>query len=337
MAYAFPLQDIFDSLESPVVPKGSDDAFAVQKIEFAGFSIAKSSAGRPAFLVSEASGTSFPHFSVSLANLRATYRCRVKLISKEEGEERIDNDVVSIVECLSDDVNLHELFIRSVGNAVGTVSKAMDLGQLVRHLAELFRFAESPPQGSVLGLWAELWVISIAEDPSRLVRAWHATTTGRADFADQSEQIDVKATESGKRHHSMSFDQANPPNSVSASIISVMTEQIGDGCTLGQLWSLVQEKVSADLELVEKIDRLCYRTLGRDYGESLEIGFDESRALDTCQVFSVEDIPRISSKPPGVLNVRFEVDLSSSEQMVSGFTSEGLTDLVVTGLAQRRR
>jgi hypothetical protein len=334
------LPNTFDSLVVPSNPGAAGDVFTIQDLDVAGFFLAKSQEGRPAFIVSRISNAVFPEVSLSLVNLRATYNRSVKLVPADGTKEQVREDIVSVVECLADDPNLHSLFISSFGNALALRigdSEAINIGAIVSHLAELFRYAQNPSQGSILGLWAELWIISIADDPLILAKAWHTDTSSRLDFSTQSERVDVKATTLTKRQHSISFEQANPPESVNASIISVMTEEIGDGFTLGKLWSTVQENVSTDPELVEKIDRLCWRTLGEDFAEALQIGFDESRALDTCQVYAVESIPRFTTKPPGVLNVRFEVDLSSSNPMASGFASGGLTELVIAGLARRRQ
>ncbi len=331
------LVEVFEGLAPPVSGSDAENIFSVKQFGVANIWLGKSVRGKPAFLIQLPDlPRSTEPISLDLVNLRALHRCSVTLI--EDIEKR--NVTASLIECLSEDDKLQSLFLETVGSSLSMDSSEVSGAQvqaLITHLAELFRLVISPGSGNILGLWAELLLINIAEDPAPLCHAWHPTTTGHADFATNQERLEVKATTTNYRRHHMSFEQANPPDSVFGAIASIMTEEIGDGVSLGELWSGALRRVSGEPDLCNKIDRLCIRTLGTDWATARECSFDWPKAVETFRIFSVVSIPRISRLSRGISSVRFESDMTgstplnvSAPEVISG----GLVDSVLSGLQE---
>lgn len=63
---------------------------------------------------------------------------------------------------------------------------------------------------SIQGLWAELFVISIASNPEYLLKAWHSSLNDVYDFNDGIDKIEVKSTSKSHRIHKFSYDQLSP-------------------------------------------------------------------------------------------------------------------------------
>jgi hypothetical protein len=279
--------------------------------------IAKDSSSRPTFLVQVREEEAPRHTtSVELPNLRVFHECDVilRLPNAELRRRR-----VSVIQCLSQDQDLHRLFVYAFSHALAAVDNAMSapaLQGVVNHLIELFRAAVSIRPGDALGLWGELLVIANSSSPDMLVSGWHSDPRGRVDFARDREWLEVKTTTRSQRFHSFTFEQVNPPEDVEGAVISIQTEPADNGVSVLDLWTEVLTLMNLP-QLRAKVDRLCVDTLGARWVEAESFRFNRAFAEAQMQLYRTEQVPRIKHRPQGVWEIRFVADLSRA-RAVSG-------------------
>lgn len=185
-----------------------------------------------------------------------------------------------------------------------------ELGKLIN----LFSQLSKPPQKTIQGLWAELFLIERSKSPDYLIKAWHAFPEAKFDFNDGIDKIEVKSTSRSKRVHSFSIEQLNPNIGSSVIIASVMVAQTGVGKSIFDLVQLIESKVT-DATLMFLLNEIIAKTLGKDLERSFEVFFDYQQAIDTLQFYDCISIPKISASsiPAEISNVHFECDLSAIE------------------------
>ena len=278
-------------------------------------------------LPSDLTGESRPP-AVELPSFRARHRVRV-LLNKGDSAGA-EYKTASVIECLLEDRPSIELFVRVVGSVLDSTESedsAQAIGQAIDKLLDLFREYSYATESEILGLWGELLVLSVATDTSYMASCWRVSEFSRFDFGNQQERVEVKATTSRQRIHELSFDQVSPSPGVEVAFVSMLTERVASGKSIGALWLDVLRKAP---EMQSKIDGTCLSTLGRDWQKAQEICFDESLALSSLRVYSVRDIPRIDRLPDGVLQARFKSDFHGCEELsFSKVSNQGLIGQVL--------
>jgi len=243
------------------------------------------------------------HPAVSLPLIRVRHGVRVSIDDGESHKEA----TVSLLECMAQDDPTIELFVRAIGGILVDSAPAdqESLGEIVERLLNLFRDYSYAGDAEILGLWAELLLIAHCPIPVDLARQWRSHSGSRYDFGSETERLDVKATTSTQRHHELASSQATPPPGVTAAFVSIMTERVSQGTSVGMLWDRV---LTLAPDSQARIDAECIRTLGRDWQIARETSFDLAKALSTLDVYSVGDVPRLADLPAGVIRARFTSD-----------------------------
>ena len=109
---------------------------------------------------------------------------------------------------------MHEFFLRSLHPVIMSlpaVPSREHVSSAVETLVDLFRQISQPPRKTVLGLWAELLIISRSSDPGKLVSCWHSQPEDRFDFASGVDRLEVKAAAGRLKIHHFSLEQLRPP------------------------------------------------------------------------------------------------------------------------------
>ena len=273
--------------------------------------VAKSESGLPAILVAVDPGQDCSRTpAVRLENLRVEHNVRCSLTRSDGG---VEVTRYSIIQCLSEDTDVQDCFLRTVDGALVGVEElvnASDLVDLVDRLVTLFRLVRQPRSQVIHGLWAELFVILAASDPIMMIDAWHCQPSEHFDFSRGGERLEVKSSATRSREHFFSFEQVYPPSGASVLVASVHVEVRTNGTTLGDLWDSVMDAApSADARL--KVERVCVESLGRDLAAGRAFSGDWSLARDSLSFYQVTDIPRPAPDyPPGVSQLRFCSDVS---------------------------
>lgn len=288
----------------------------------------------PAFIISVVQNEPRPPLvPFALTNLDVRHGVNVVLVA-EDGSSH--TGLFSIIRCPSDDAELQELFVRCIGHALLSEAEALrvsEVNSLVEHLMDLFRLASAAPKGELLGLWAEMFVITQSSDPKGLLRAWRPTEYTHCDFGSTSERIEVKATMGAARKHHVSYEQANPTSNVSAWFISIMTEEIGSGVSLRALWNQCVSLAQPDVELIGKVDQNCLQTLGNNWAQNTRTCFDLSLACSSIRVYAAEEVPKITILPEGITGVRWVADFDRARP--TEWTATTLTPMleaIATGI-----
>lgn len=221
---------------------------------------------------------------------------------------------VSLVECTAQDRPTIELFVRCIGSVLGQQGGPLSgdaIAGAMQRLLELFRAVTHATDAEILGLWSELALITHSRDPSAMVDCWRLQTMSRFDFGTAAERLDVKATTRPYRHHELSFDQAGPPPGTTAAFVSMITERVSSGVSVGQLWDEVLRLAPSHHD---KVDRVCVATLGRDWQLARAYEYDLQRALASLRVYPSTSVPKLVALPAGVLHARFVSDFERGTQ-----------------------
>jgi hypothetical protein len=273
--------------------------------------LAKDSNNFPCLLIAtqESSALKRPA-SIKLEHLEVLYdvNCRIS------HNDSLEDSRFTVICCKTQDISMQEYFLRT-GNAIieliGNSPTHKEIAKAVDNLVELFRVLKEAPRKSVQGLWAELFIISIASDPISLMRAWHRSPEDKYDFSFQNQRIEIKSATSLLRKHHFSLEQLNPPPEVKVLIASVIVERVGSGTSLIDLAEKVRAKINSEPNLLLYLEQMIGSTLGNNWRSASKDNFDIQIAKKSLNFFASESIPCIDPKiPKEISDIHFVVDIT---------------------------
>ncbi len=99
----------------------------------------------------------------------------------------------------------------------------------------------------------------------------------------------------------------------------------------GELQDEISDRLTANIELIEKLQIQIALTLGKSIGDSIKMKFDFQLAKDSLRFYRAEDIPKISfdNVPLFVTDVHFKSDLTDINTITPNEIS-GITGLFVS-------
>jgi hypothetical protein len=311
MSQSFPdLVQIFDSLSVPAANVGLGRFCAQPVPGYAACAIGKDTSGNPVLLVQADNalpGTAAP---LVLEHLCVIHLVNCRVHAADQGEQQ---QTLSVIRCTGTDRALHEYFLRCLHPIIASLPQHASrdqVGQAVERLIDLFRRMADVPRKAVVGLWAELFLIAMSDDPARLLEAWHSTTEERFDFAIGIDRIDVKAASGGLRVHHFALEQLRPAANVRVLVTSLMAERTQGGTSLDDLVDSIRARVT-DAQLLIRLDSVVAQTLGQDWRAMQETRFDLQRAMESVRFLDASSIPSVTfPAPPEVSSVHFRVDLT---------------------------
>ncbi len=272
--------------------------------------LGKDSSGSPALLIAtdrdEASAYGAP---LVLEWLRVVHmvQCRVHETPTHEATRRF-----TVVHCTATDRLLQSFFLRSLYPIIASLPhqpQREDVTKAVTALVELFSRLHSEPTHTVLGLWAELFVIASASDPGTLIQAWHSVPEERYDFAIGPDRLEIKAASNGRVHH-FHLSQLRPTGHTRVCVASLLTERSHGGVGITDLVDDIRRRVPSP-DLLVRLDCVIAETLGRAWGSAQEVRFDREHALATLRFIDARAIPAVVTPlPPEVSAVHFRVDIT---------------------------
>ncbi|QEK90879.1 PD-(D/E)XK motif protein [Achromobacter insolitus] len=279
--------------------------------------LAKSADGAPVFLISDSSAATYTP-GVSLKHLSVQYHATCRILSSTgciEGQ-------FALIMCHPAEPELYELFVRCVGAAVQQlpdVARTQEIEACVRSLLSLFRAMSAPGGRELAGLWAELFVITLAADAASAVRAWHSDAFERFDFSWPDVVLEVKATQDPLRVHEFSLEQLSPPLSGRGVVASLLVQPLTNGLGVMDLANRIDARLHGENNLRQRLWSNIATALGNEFGQKLDRRFDVSFAERQVAVFEMEDIPApCLTQDPRVSSVRFRSDLTGVVSSLSG-------------------
>lgn len=251
-----------------------------------------------------------------LAGLSVEFEVQCQIVEPGAGE-RVET--LTLVRCLSTDRAIETYFASAVEiliGVIGTRPSAAEFSAALENLIALFQKLRQPARKSVVGLVGELMVIYRAAATADAVSAWRSDPDERYDFCADELRVEAKATATRRRVHSVSFEQADPPQSSIGLLASVFVEHASGGVSLGALIEAIERRLPSEDKW--RIRLAVADTLGQEFAGALSWCFDLALAEGSLAFFDLRAVPAIrGALPIGVSQVRFVTDLSSCHSISS--------------------
>lgn len=264
---------------------------------------------QPVLLLSCASSVGLKRPPISLQHLTVEFGIRFRV----RAPTGVVEDDFVVISLRGDDVGLAEAFCLAADAllaALPDTPSASDIEKVVREFVEVLSVLSLPSTRAVAGLWAELWLMSVAVDPQAAVAAWHNDPTDRFDFSFPGHLVEVKATEREERSHDFSYEQLRS-GGMPILVASLRLRRAQRGKSIADLVSALQNELS--VELRTKLVRNVFGAIGNSVSEASEIRFDEVFANANLRVLPADRVPVVVI-PDGspISAVRFRVNLDDS-------------------------
>jgi len=304
------LVEAFRGLPIPI-RSGDRETFMAVPIDPEGhFRIAKDVSGNPVLLVAAPDPESGPALPpVHLRRLTVQHDLRA-LVQSPAGRAEVVTARFTVIRSLDPELVQH--FLRICWPIVQSLQENPSrsrISEVVTRLADLFQMLSRSARTTAQGLWAELFIISQASDPQRLVDGWHQDPEERFDFALGSDRLEVKSFSGPRRIHHFSLEQLRPPSALSVSVASIQTIRSSGGPSIAELMRRIQGALR-DPEAALAVEHIVAESLGEGLRRESLRSFDEEIAKETLRVYSAESLPSVDPKvPERIHGVRFMSDL----------------------------
>ena len=196
-----------------------------------------------------------------------------------------DHQCLTIVECLSDQVTLRQLFgdlMQDVVNEIGP-HKVTDqrIAGLIGGLVELFRRLSQPGRRALLGLWGELVAIELLGASHEIIGSWRNDARDRFDFLRGHNALEVKTTQGPNRTHRFGLEQVRTSPDITCVVASLIAREDASGMSVIELARHLASNIDAS-----SIQRSFWRKVFDVGGNGLEgdddLRFDLASALRVC-------------------------------------------------------
>lgn len=206
-----------------------------------------------------------------------------------------------------------DVFIMMLMSLSNTPSD-IELATTIEGLLSIFATLKRKPIHKIQGLWAELLVIELSNDPITVAKAWHNSPGSKYDFTIGADKIEVKSTSSEERIHKFSLDQLNPTESSHLLIASAIVRESAKGAfglSIDDLYKRICNRIS-DIDIRMHMYTVIINTLGDEYEKSNTVYFDYITGKDSLAFYNSTDIPKIKKEdvPPFVSSVKFDANLT---------------------------
>ena len=264
---------------------------------------------QPVLLLSCASSVGLKRPPISLRHLTVEFGVRFRV----RAPFGVVEDDFVVVSLRGDDLGFAEAFCLAADALVAALPEApsaSDIEKVVREFVEVLSVLSLPSSRAIAGLWAELWLMSVALDPPAAVAAWHRDPSDRFDFSFAAHFVEVKATEQEERSHDFSYEQLRR-SEAPVKVASLRLRRAHGGISLADLVTTLQEGLSAELRT--KLVKNVFGAIGSAVSEASEIRFDERFAESNLRVIAADRVPVVII-PNGspIAAVRFRVKLDDS-------------------------
>ncbi len=161
-----------------------------------------------------------------------------------------------------------------------------------------------------LGIWGELWFLSLLKDADAGLAAWRGPLGGSSDFFSGGTGIECKASRARLTHHISKSQVDGSPSSAPSFFLSLWAvEDAVQGRSVSDLVSALDERV-ADLPLWEKLLSKC--GFQRDRPDRFATKY---LAREEPMLFRAVDVPGVHAVDAGVRQLRYVVDLPESSAL----------------------
>lgn len=312
--------NLLETFNTIITPRENDkfQFSAIPIAEFDNHRIAKDKSDNPTLLISvsnQQGRTIAPNLKLQNVSVLFDIKCNI-----QQSGNLIERNFTAVC-FVGKDNSLKKYFLKLCSDLIenlGNTPTQEGVRKEIIRFVELFRLATEPQTKTIQGLWAELFLIAESKEPANLIRCWHCIPEEKFDFNNGEERIEVKSSGSGLRIHTFSLDQLNSPTDTRTIIASVFVKQASAGKSISELQNEISVRLSAEVELLEKLQLQIALTLGKSISDSMRMKFDFQLAKDSLRFYRAEDIPKIllDNVPSLVTDVRFKSDLTDINTVI---------------------
>ncbi len=264
------------------------------------------SVGHP-FVLFEASEND-AESDLKLQYIEAQFLCPCD-ITLETGTTK--SGTYSIITLRDDDVDIVRVFLRLLEESF-LFDDARHDGSTVRRkileVSELFSRLEISLR-DVVGLWGELYLLTIMHDIDRAVHSWCLSKTAQFDFVTDTHVFEVKSTLKSRREHRFSLEQLRPSGGITVYVVSILLTEISSGKTVGELMDEIYGGIS-NIECRKLFFRQCLSKGGKDiYSSGLRLGVYPERGSIAVYSAGCLPVPEVADGDP-ITKLRFDVDIT---------------------------
>lgn len=221
----------------------------------------------------------------------------------------------TVLKLVNNSINAQWYFIKICSlllDNLGEIPEINNVEKEVKSLKDIFSNLNKKPLKDEIGLWGELFVISIQENIELAVKAWHVSNTNRIDFNDGKHKLEIKTSISNERRHNFKLNQLRNHFKENVLIGSIMTEEIDNGISIKDLINTIENKLSTNLSYLFNLK--LSDCLGDDFFSLDFKFFDCNFAYSNFLLFRAQDIPSIDIEniPNDVTEVQFMSKLDES-------------------------
>ncbi|MGW8564759.1 PD-(D/E)XK motif protein [Isoptericola sp. NPDC055881] len=223
---------------------------------------------------------------------------------------------VTVLRCNSMDHEIRELFgsfCESVLAVLPASPTEKDVAVELNRWLGLFWRLQAPPRTDVVGLIGELTFLRVAPKRSPWIHGWHGDPSSTIDFVltKPHVEVEVKATQSATRKHTISYGQAfGAGNRFFASVIVDLRDS---GGTIADFAREIADRLAP--ENVQRLWHLVASGCGSAYAGMMSERFVWKTSIDSLRFYRQEEIPRPELTHPlpiGVSGLRFTSDFTNS-------------------------
>ena len=304
------LHRLFQALSDASDPQGGVGYSALTVPGSGGHMVALSATGMPGLLIQTVpGGTKPPRIQLSGLNASFGVACTVAVDGSAPQERSI-----SILECTAPE-EIRPIFAEIGGSflrLLGENPTMVQTAAAVTRFAAIFASLTRPSRQSVTGLIGELMLLALSSDASAAINCWRASQTDHFDFVAPDARVECKASSSGMRLHSLSWEQCNPPPGP-ALVASLFVDSAGGGTSVRELLARIENRLSATPEAAARLRETVAATMGAALRPCLDVRFDEAVCHASLQWFDLRDVPAIRGEmPAGISSVRFTSNLGAA-------------------------
>lgn len=303
----YDLFQIYSKLSSTNLNK---EVFSAKRIDpYKNIFVAKGANGEVAIIINNESNNVIED-NTTLSFKYFTYQagCKCK-VSNIDGEKIFNN--VSLITCSSDDSNIKEYFLRAMSGIIFYLDdnlSASDSRRIILELVEVFKCLSMPPLTSIIGIWAELYLIANAIEINSAIDAWHCSPNDVYDFIENNICIEVKSTSRENRQHHFSTSQTTLLKSY---IVSVLVDFSDSGKSIYDLIETIRANHALLPRQLSKFEKAVLLSIGSDWGKNRNLKYAIRQIPEAIKVYSMKEIPKFEAPlPVGIIEARYLADLS---------------------------
>lgn len=231
-------------------------------------------------------------------------------------QKKFETKSFDIVSCTEEDINSQNFFFDFFERFLNREKKitSKQLKEEIKFIRKLFSYKKKPALNTIMGLWSEMFVIYISENPNLWIEGWHTKPRSTFDFKFFNLGIDVKSFGGHKREHHFQLEQLKNISVEQTLIISMNLQESSEnkGLSVHDLFNKIIKNVE-DSKLVRKLENLLFKIGGDNNSEVMK--FNKKIALDSLKIIKGEDIPCISENiPEGITEIKFKASCENTPQ-----------------------